>query len=689
MPTAKKAGSFSSGDAAAAKTGAAPKRALAAPFQDKGLSENASSSSGGRSCTSNPSRDCVAAASISEEEDAEDENFMTHKNFEFTPLDSDADVTFERYCGPTPESNWVIPGSLLVGAYPASHDDGETFDLIISILRNSITKFVCLQQEYRSHGVTEAMWRTGKALRPYFEDVKLLVQMKHSIPELHGFDVVDESDLQFTHFPIKDCGITADARVLELARTLVNDISQGKVVYLHCWGGHGRTGTLVCMILHLMYGLDAMEAMARCQRVHDLRQCPVAVGSPQTQQQRDQVTRIVQRLTNQAPFYRRTLSDVAEVAGSGMGGLASLANIACAQREAAGAAGAAGGMPAPPVCGNRNSQSPRPALEVIPGSPNTLQLKGSPSPVAAAAAQSFSAACSTASTVSQSSGLETPIDLSRGSTAHTLSDMDIKGKMESLSTTDTSISAGAGAGDESGMGGKGAGGPERKMVRGIAVGKVTEATLKMADYDYLFDNDSKRFITDGEDIDTPRTATGDAEAATVSANVNVSAQPNVQHSVKMPELDCGDRMEESDTTERSRRKARRPGRPHLPRSPFPSPLNSPPLKKTYSMPTTPSRGLGLGLSKVQDPHPAPPSSSSSSSSSGAAKRKSGKAMDCQSAPGFAGSEGGSEGGEPASTVPTSAGPPFALGGTLGGTPPTAAMTAPWTPHAGWGIDKVN
>lgn len=40
--------------------------------------------------------------------------------------------------------------------------------------------------------------------------------------------------------------------------------------------------------------------MARCQRVHDLRQCPVVVGSPQTQTQRDQVTRIIRALMHQS-----------------------------------------------------------------------------------------------------------------------------------------------------------------------------------------------------------------------------------------------------------------------------------------------------------------------------------------------------------------------------------------------------
>ena len=56
--------------------------------------------------------------------------------------------------------------------------------------------------------------------------------------------------------------------------------------------------------------LDPTESMARCQFVHDLRQCPVAVGSPQTQPQRDQVTRVINRLMTQNRFLRRTLSDV-------------------------------------------------------------------------------------------------------------------------------------------------------------------------------------------------------------------------------------------------------------------------------------------------------------------------------------------------------------------------------------------
>ena len=67
-------------------------------------------------------------------------------------------------------------------------------------------------------------------------------------------------------------------------------------MYLHCWGGHGRTGTIVCIMLHMMYGLSSKEVLQRCQYVHDLRVVPIEVGSPQTPAQRAQVVRVIARL---------------------------------------------------------------------------------------------------------------------------------------------------------------------------------------------------------------------------------------------------------------------------------------------------------------------------------------------------------------------------------------------------------
>mmetsp|Transcript_36578 Transcript_36578/g.37247 ORF Transcript_36578/g.37247 Transcript_36578/m.37247 type:complete len:562 (+) Transcript_36578:421-2106(+) len=222
---------------------------------------------------------------------------IDYRNFTFQELDDEDDVTFDNYCGPTPESNWVIPGKILVGAYPASVDDQETFELLTSIMLLGITKFVCLQQEYRTRGVTEQMWRSGQALRPYFEDVRTIAREKDAFPMIPGIkDLSSESSYKFVHFPIRDCSVTDDDRVQALCVDLVRAVANGETLYVHCWGGHGRTGTVICIMLHLMYGLSAEESMSRCQLVHDLRQCPVVVGSPQTQTQRDQVTRVIAKL---------------------------------------------------------------------------------------------------------------------------------------------------------------------------------------------------------------------------------------------------------------------------------------------------------------------------------------------------------------------------------------------------------
>ena len=52
--------------------------------------------------------------------------------------------------------------------------------------------------------------------------------------------------------------------MLKLARHLVEMVQRGHRLHLHCWGGHGRTGTVVCIMLYLIYGLSAPDAMRRC-----------------------------------------------------------------------------------------------------------------------------------------------------------------------------------------------------------------------------------------------------------------------------------------------------------------------------------------------------------------------------------------------------------------------------------------
>ena len=103
------------------------------------------------------------------------------------------------------------------------------------------------------------------------------------------------------------------------------------MIYLHCWGGHGRAGTITCLLLHWLYGLNALDAMARCQFVHDLRRVPIVVGSPQTQTQRDQVCRVVASSLASDKLAAADASDLAHRAESDE----RLRRQVCARQEAA------------------------------------------------------------------------------------------------------------------------------------------------------------------------------------------------------------------------------------------------------------------------------------------------------------------------------------------------------------------
>lgn len=195
------------------------------------------------------------------------------------------------YCGPTDESNWVLPGRLMVGAFPGVPEDDENDRVLSSILGVGVTTFVCLQREYDPRA-TEQQWRSGVSLRPYFEKaVEIAAWMDRNDDDVY------KRQLSFIHFGIEDCSVGEDHAVTNFAVELAERLrSTNEIIYLHCWGGHGRTGTIVCLLLHLLYGLDDRSAFLRCQLVHDTRRIPIAVGSPQTQRQRDQVSRIIARL---------------------------------------------------------------------------------------------------------------------------------------------------------------------------------------------------------------------------------------------------------------------------------------------------------------------------------------------------------------------------------------------------------
>jgi alanine transaminase len=70
--------------------------------------------------------------------------------------------------------------------------------------------------------------------------------------------------------------------------TIIERAKDQDVMYLHCWGGRGRAGTVGACVLGTMYGLSGEEALDRVQRAFDTRN-DGGRKSPETPEQQNLV----------------------------------------------------------------------------------------------------------------------------------------------------------------------------------------------------------------------------------------------------------------------------------------------------------------------------------------------------------------------------------------------------------------
>ena len=150
--------------------------------------------------------------------------------------------------GPTHESNWLIPkvsaapgfGSLCVGSYPDSNKG-----YLVKLQAAGLNTFVCLNDEYGTRD------KYGDYFEPYATKIP--------------------AD-RFIWKRIKDMKTGDDTDLLEVADEVVKRVKNGEHVYLHCAGGHGRTGGYAAIILHKLYPeLISSEIFEYIQFAHDQR----------------------------------------------------------------------------------------------------------------------------------------------------------------------------------------------------------------------------------------------------------------------------------------------------------------------------------------------------------------------------------------------------------------------------------
>ena len=141
---------------------------------------------------------------------------------------------------PIADSYWVTPGLLLAGEYPGARDEAEARRKLGVLLDAGVRHFVDLTEagEYN--------------LRPYSPLVQQLAAE-------HGAEVTH------SRLSIPDMGTPDRSRMLVILDAIDTALDAGRPVYVHCFGGIGRTGTVVGCYL-VRRGADAEAALAEIEQ---------------------------------------------------------------------------------------------------------------------------------------------------------------------------------------------------------------------------------------------------------------------------------------------------------------------------------------------------------------------------------------------------------------------------------------
>lgn len=161
---------------------------------------------------------------------------------------------------PYPFFYCVQPGQFFAGEHPTWSDTGSSLDRIWQLLEAGVTYFLDLTQE-------------GE------EEIYLALLNREASKS--------KAEIEYRRLPIRDRTVPEPETMVAILDTLDAALVAGHKVYVHCYAGIGRTGTVVgCyLVRHGMSGKAALDEISRLRR--EMRDG--VMPSPHTREQQEMV----------------------------------------------------------------------------------------------------------------------------------------------------------------------------------------------------------------------------------------------------------------------------------------------------------------------------------------------------------------------------------------------------------------
>lgn len=143
---------------------------------------------------------------------------------------------------PFPDSYWVLPGRFLAGEYPASaYFEDETRRKLRRLLEVGVNFFIDLTEPG---------------------------EMNEYLEILEEEAALNDLEVDYQRMSIADYSTPAEAEMIAVLNVVDAALEAGKTVYVHCYGGVGRTGTVVGCYLarHGESGAQALESIKRLRQ---------------------------------------------------------------------------------------------------------------------------------------------------------------------------------------------------------------------------------------------------------------------------------------------------------------------------------------------------------------------------------------------------------------------------------------